>query len=58
MKITDILNKIGNNSKSSQKEIASTSHKKRQSVLKICANNIKENIKNIIDASNINDVNK
>ena len=51
MKITDILNKIGNNSKSSQKEIASTSHKKRQSVLKICANNIKGNIKNIIDAN-------
>ena len=51
MKITDILNKIGNNSKSSQKEIASTSHKKRQSVLKICANNIKGNMKNIIDAN-------
>ena len=51
MKITDILNKIGNYSKSSKKEIATTSHKKRQSVLKICANNIKGNIKNIIDAN-------
>ena len=30
MKITDILNKIGNNSKSSQKEIASASYEKRQ----------------------------
>ena len=51
MKITNILNKIGNNSKSSQKEIASASHKKRQSILKICASNIKGNIKNIIDAN-------
>ena len=48
MEIKEILHIIGKKSKNSQKEVAFAPHEIRQKVLKLCAANIKSNIKKII----------
>ena len=53
MKVNEILNNIGQKSKVSQKEIASSSHQIRKNILKLCAKKINQNTNLILEANKI-----
>ncbi len=53
MKVNEILSNIGQKSKVSQKEIASSSHQIRKNILKLCAKKINQNTNLILEANKI-----